>query len=288
MPHSSLSELRSAFHQGLLDQQVLSISKSLIASNADGSQKQSRAIALFLAETLGASPGVSRLKGQTAGSRFEHAVQSFVAATVPSLSGSRYGSWRVENIGGKRKERHLAGYEPYTHLAGLANAIEVDPTLETVLGNSYEISPDVIVVRTPPTLSDLNSNHHMVDSVDRFSPTASTLVARRDIVHAVISCKWTIRSDRAQNSRSEALNLIRNRKGRTPHIAVVTGEPTPSRIASLALGTGDVDMVYHFALPELVAAVNAAGSKEARGLLQRLIEGHRLRDITELAVDLSI
>ena len=34
-----------------------------------------------------------------------------------------------------------------------------------------------------------------------------------------------MRSDRAQYSRTEALNLIRNRKGRLPHIVVVTGEP---------------------------------------------------------------
>ena len=53
-----------------------------------------------------------------------------------------------------------------------------------------------------------------------------------------------MRSDRAQNSRTEALNLIRNRKGNLPHIVVVTGEPMPARIASLALGTGDIDCVY--------------------------------------------
>lgn len=47
-------------------------------------------------------------------------------------------------------------------------------------------------------------------------------------------------------------NLIRNRKGNLPHIVVVTGEPMPARIASLALGTGDIDCVYHFALYELV------------------------------------
>ena len=70
------------------------------------------------------------------------------------------------------------------------------------------------------------------------------------LLHASISCKWTIRSDRAQNARSEGLNLVRNRKGRLPHV-VVTAEPTPSRISSIALGTGEIDCVYHFALYEL-------------------------------------
>ena len=45
-------------------------------------------------------------------------------------------------------------------------------------------------------------------------------------------------------------------KRRVPHIMVVTAEPSPSRIASLALGTGDIDCVYHFALYELLDAVS--------------------------------
>ena len=110
----------------------------------------------------------------------------------------------------------------------------------------------------------------------------------KDIVHAVISCKWTLRSDRAQNARSEALNLIRNRKGRLPHIAVVTGEPTPSRLSSLALGTGDIDAVYHFALPELQQAVEASDNDEAINLLGSMIDGKRLKDIADLPLDLSV
>jgi hypothetical protein len=46
--------------------------------------------------------------------------------------------------------------------------------------------------------------------------------------------------------RSTGLNLIRNRKGHTPHIAAMTAEPLPTRLASLALGTGDLDCVLSF------------------------------------------
>jgi hypothetical protein len=67
----------------------------------------------------------------------------------------------------------------------------------------------------------------------------------KELLHAVISCKWTIRSDRSQNTRTEALNLIRNHKGNLPHIMAITAEPLPTRIASIALGTGDLDSVYH-------------------------------------------
>ena len=95
-----------------------------------------------------------------------------------------------------------------------------------------------------------------------------------------------MRSDRAQNSRSEALSLIRNRKGRTPHIVAVTAEPTPSRIASLALGTGDLDMIYHFALDELITAVEAGRNDEGKAQLETLLNGDRLRDISDLPLDL--
>lgn len=97
-----------------------------------------------------------------------------------------------------------------------------------------------------------------------------------------------MRSDRAQNARSEALNVIRNRKGRTPHITVVTAEPSPSRLASLALGTGDIDMLYHIALPELQKAVAEVGNDEAITMLNILIEGKRLRDISDLPLDLAV
>lgn len=97
-----------------------------------------------------------------------------------------------------------------------------------------------------------------------------------------------MRSDRAQNSRTEALNLIRNRKGHLPHIVVVTGEPLPSRISSLALGTGDIDCVYHFALNELIAAVNDYDHDDIKEMLKTLVEGKRLKDISDLPLDLSV
>ncbi|EEI28270.1 NgoMIV restriction enzyme [Corynebacterium glucuronolyticum ATCC 51867] len=97
-----------------------------------------------------------------------------------------------------------------------------------------------------------------------------------------------MRSDRAQNTRSEALNLIRNRKGRTPHIVAVTAEPSISRIASIALGTGDIDTTYHFALPELITAVKETCNDEALLMLDTLVTGDRLRDISDLPIDLAI
>ena len=77
---------------------------------------------------------------------------------------------------------------------------------------------------------------------------------------------------------------MRNRKGKTPHIVVVVGEPLPGRIASLAYGTGDIDCIYHFALRELKTA--AAVNDSDADLLDTLVTGRRLRDISDLPFDL--
>jgi len=72
---------------------------------------------------------------------------------------------------------------------------------------------------------------------------------------------------------------------------VVTGEPLPSRLASLALGTGDLDCVYHFALYELMDAVKEYGKQGREDIietLENLVEGKRLKDISDLPLDLSV
>lgn len=62
----------------------------------------------------------------------------------------------------------------------------------------------------------------------------------------------------------------------------------PSRIASLALGTGDIDCVYHFALHELIKAVNDINAEDSIELLNILVKGKRLKDISDLILDLTV
>jgi hypothetical protein len=82
---------------------------------------------------------------------------------------------------------------------------------------------------------------------------------------------------------------MRNRKGHTPHIVAVTSEPLPSRLASIALGTGDIDCVYHAALYELQAASRESSIyADAAELLNDMIIGRRLRDISDLPFDLAV
>ncbi|WP_323748875.1 NgoMIV family type II restriction endonuclease [Rhodococcus opacus] len=111
-----------------------------MASNADGSQRTSKAIALRIARDLKALTVPKKLDGQRAGKQFEMAVETFLHETFPALQSLRPGSWRIENVGGSRAGYQIAKYEPYTHLDDLAHAIEANPTRASVLGNSYEIS----------------------------------------------------------------------------------------------------------------------------------------------------
>jgi len=165
-------------------------------------------------------------------------------------------------------------------MVALDRAAKADAELAAALGSDYTITPDIVVVREPEDDSAINAPGCLVD--DRVSTLGLPLL------HASISCKWTIRSDRAQNARSEALNLVRNRKGRLPHVVVVTAEPTPSRLASIALGTGDIDCVYHFALYELQATVKSLGMNDAADMLAVMVDGKRLKDISDLPLDLAV
>lgn len=156
------------------------------------------------------------------------------------------------------------------------------------LGNDYLVAPDVVVYRDLCDDDEINVDAYIVDETFGRLADIRKINGGKPILHASVSAKFTMRSDRAQNSRTEALNLIRNRKGRLPHIVVVTAEPMPNRIASLALGTGDIDCVYHFALPELMRAVDEVGSEDAAETLETLVKGKRLKDISDLPLDLSV
>ena len=278
---SALSQLRRQFHASLLGS-VLTISKTGIPSNADSSSKPSIRLAGGILERLGDARVTSKLPGQTAGSDFESICAVFVESGLACLSHLRPADFQTRKGGG------IAGFVQYAHLDELEAIARQNREIATALGSDYLIKPDITVARAPLSDAVLNAGGPVVDA------DTATLSALRGayqpmpILHASISCKWTLRSDRAQNARSEGLNLVRNRKGKLPHIAVVTGEPLPSRIASLALGTGDIDCVYHFALHELRATLLATGDEGYLDTLDMMIEGNRLKDIADLPLDLIV
>lgn len=179
-------------------------------------------------------------------------------------------------------------FAQYEHLAYLNALTQQNAQLAAALGNDYLVAPDVVIYRNLCDDAEINENQSVVDDTVCTMASLRKSNGGKPVLHASVSAKYTMRSDRAQNSRTEALNLIRNRKGHLPHIVVVTAEPMPNRLASLALGTGDIDCVYHFALYELIRAVNEVGSEDAIETLQTLVQGKRLKDISDLPLDLSV
>jgi hypothetical protein len=288
MADALIQKAREQYHKSLIDNNVLTITADGIASNADSSNVPSKAIAKIIAERLGAVTGV-KVKGQTAGTLFEQITMQFVADTFPKLQHLRPGMWTVLNLGNQSAIK-TSDFAQYEHLAYLAKIVNDNKQLSTMLGNDYMVAPDVVVYRDLYEDAELNNDSVIVtDTVCKMADLRKKN-GGKPILHASISAKWTMRSDRAQNSRTEALNLIRNRKGHLPHIVVVTGEPLPSRLASLALGTGDLDCVYHFALYELMDAVQEYGKQGREDIvetLENLINGKRLKDISDLPLDLS-
>ncbi|MBS3965603.1 MAG: NgoMIV family type II restriction endonuclease [Methylomonas sp.] len=280
------AEARKVFHASLL-QSTLTINSLGVVSNADSSNTTSKAIAKGIADLLKAETIGERIAGQTSGNQFEAICAAFVQETFLKLNHLRPGAWDVHQVTG-RNRLEIARYEQYAHLIALDRAAKNDAELAAALGSDYTITPDIVVARDTEDDSALNTSVLLVDGSVATLASLRKKNGGRPLLHASISCKWTIRSDRAQNARSEALNLVRNRKGRLPHVMVVTAEPTPSRLASIALGTGDIDCVYHFALYELQETVMALGMDDAADLLAVMVNGNRLKDISDLPLDLAV
>ncbi|MFM2581558.1 NgoMIV family type II restriction endonuclease [Vibrio fortis] len=299
--------LRNEFHLALINSGILCLTEKkgvLVASNADSSQALSRDLATSVAHKIASNVGVqfstsnSKQAGQTSGNVFEEVCRDFVEKSFGQLYHLRPGEWRVEKI--NSRSRDLIGrFEQYAHLGELNRLASEHQELKNFLGDGYTVAPDVAVFRLPEPDEVINQERDIVGSNEATMAALRQVNHTRDggsvkdILHASISCKFTMRSDRAQNTRTEALNLIRGRKGRVPHIVAITAEPTPSRLSSLAQGTGDIDCVYHFALNELVEAMNDYAAKndaasDSKALLMSMINGKRLKDISDLPLDLSI
>ena len=157
----------------------------------------------------------------------------------------------------------------YYHLRKVDELVKENVELRTTLGRDYLIKPDVVVA--------LPGRH---DDEPAF-------------LHAAISCKWTIRSDRVQNIRHENNQMIRHRRERLPHLMTVTSEPLPSRLAAIARGTGEVDAVYHVAFDNLDRAVTNLAARKQLSLDQveawlEVTSLGRVRPFSDLAETLAL
>ncbi len=286
----TLVKLRRSYHDKI-GSQIVRISKKEGRSYpnfADGSSQSSVLIANGIVTALGfptkKSPSIT---GQTAGTLFERLTCEFIKNAFTAIRHLRPGRWQYLTT-----QTQISKFVQYQHMETLDSFVNDNQILSTVLGHGYIVTPDIVISRCPATQDEVNLSRAFLDDSGIASRTPflernqSTSVP---FLHASISCKWTIRSDRSQNTRTEALNLIRNRKGNLPHIVAVTAEPLPMRIASLALGTGDLDCVYHFALDELREVCETLPKGEDQlEMMETMIQGNRLRDISDLPFDLAV
>ncbi len=287
-----IGDLRSKYHR-LIYEQVIRLStnrkkNSLFPNFADGTNRASCEIAWGIVSRLKTIATSQPLSGQTVGAKFETITASFIEETFQLLQHIRPGNWFYST------RYAISQFDQYEHLEYLDQFKKStsDALLASALGEDYIIRPDIVIGRRLISDEEFNRLGEILlsdqEAASMTSLRATNAEDSRPLLHASISCKWTIRSDRVQNARTEALNLIRNRKGRLPHIAVVTAEPLPTRLAAIALGTGDVDCVYHFALHEMRAAIEEIDNEDQMDMLMIMLEGKRLRDISDLPFDLAM
>ena len=287
-----IEKARFDFHKRLFETNTLNLNSKGVVSNADTSSNSSKKIARkvidILIEEQKHKINVSeKITGQTLGKQFEVLTMEFLSNTFPQLQNLRPGALHILQLGNNNRLK-TSDFEQYEHLAYLSELTAENARLAAALGNDYLVAPDVVIYKDLLEDEFINIKQEIVSNNVCKMTDVRKSNGGKPVLHASVSAKFTMRSDRAQNSRTEALNLIRNRKGHLPHIVVVTAEPLPSRLASLALGTGDIDCMYHFALYELIRAVKEVGSEDANDLLDTLVKGKRLKDISDLPLDLAV
>lgn len=203
--------------------------KSLVPNTADSDNAASREIAASILDRLDIARDIpSGVANPQSGRPLERAVALQLARDLPALDGNR--GWLIDET-----PQPITNFLQYTHLRRVDLLVKANAELRTTLGTDYIIKPDVVVGLPPRHASE------------------------PPFLHAAVSCKWTIRSDRVQNIRHENNQMIRHRRERLPHLVTVTAEPLPSRLAAIARGTGEVDAVYHIAFGALDNAVAELG-----------------------------
>jgi hypothetical protein len=226
---------------------------SLVPNFADVDNAESMRISAGMLDELAVRRDQVSEVPKDPGGPLEQEVRNHLASELPRVHPGR--GWMVA------RGVIITKFDQYAHLSQVDELVRGHPELRITIGTDYLIKPDVTV-----GLGFVN--------------TASGLPP----LHAAISCKWTIRSDRVQNIRHECLQMIRHRRGRQPHLVTVTAEPLPSRLASIARGTGEVDAVYHIAFGALDASVARNANADQQEAWREVVGQRRLLSY-ELLVD---
>lgn len=243
--------------------------------------------AASLPGSLGAM-GTDPTPAQSIGARFEGLLVAFLNEAFLILSAAGFSA--AKRLKAKRGG-NIAEFDQFHHLGAITRELKKNRDLEAVFGRDYRVKPDVTVYRERETEASFGTRGAL--QVARWSPffeEAQETSPKVPILEAIVSCKSSIRSDRSQNIRTEAASAIKMRKGKLPRVIAVTAEPMcgGGRLESIALGGGEIDCVYHVALPELLSAMQLAKAKDELPRLETLIKTRRIRDVSDLPFDLIL
>lgn len=205
----NMKQLREAYHEEIC-KQVLGY-RAKVPNIADKISKRSIEVAQGILTRMGFPPCPDPPVGQKAGALFELLTRDYLQKAFQLIQHLRPGEWTFSVHG------NVTVFDQYEHLTDLSVVLAQHPGLRATLGD-YLVTPDIVVRRSPVSDQQINQEATVVQGgIASLTPLrASNFPNPRPILHASISCKWTIRSDRSQNARTEGLNLIRNRKG-NPH-----------------------------------------------------------------------
>ncbi|MFE0454868.1 NgoMIV family type II restriction endonuclease [Streptomyces sp. NPDC058914] len=227
--------------------------KQLVPNIVDVGNEQSIDLAIEIMSLLGVGHDNIRPSRENPGKLFEVAVLDHLRKQLRQYEATSV--WTVE------RGKPANGFAQYAHLRAVDELMADSPELRATIGTDYMVTPDITV------------------SI----PDATGLMGGSPWLHAAISCKWTIRSDRVQNIRHEFNGLIRHRRGRQPHLITVTAEPLPSRIVAIARGTGELDAVYHVAYYALDQAVRSVGNAKQLADWEECVNLQRILPYEQLA-----
>lgn len=267
-------------------------------NTSDASHKLSVEIGEALFSVLGISNKAASDKDEPTGSVFATAVAVDLAEHVAAAG------MPVDVI----PEQPLNEFEQYRHVGRLGQikpgrSKEFDRAWKKLTAHLRRDAADSNVDRIESLISDVESildmeSQQLQSAIDEFgtesllgldvtvsrpAPTVSALPH----LETGLSLKWSLRTDRAQDCRSQGAKMSALRRGQMPHFAAVTMEPRPYMLNLLGGGSGDIDCVYHLDLQSLTTAVNAVytGNKQrvkGRDLFHRLVDKRRIRDYDEL------
>ncbi|MBV1853952.1 NgoMIV family type II restriction endonuclease [Catellatospora tritici] len=199
-------------------------------------------------------PGTAKPRGKSSGIALERLIRDDLATVLAAGASER--GWTVEC------GRKASSYRQFSHLDALQELFVKQPELRAAVGQDYQVQTDVCV------------------GLPAGGPAGG------ELLHAAVSSKWSLRSDRAQNVRHEFGMLVRNRRGRLPHLVLVTAEPLPTRLLSIARGTGEIDAVYHLLFHEIAQGVQTS-TKKQRDAWDELVGQGRLLPYRALAHTLA-